>query len=79
MKLVPYDARKVKGYKLCRNQQLIQEFLDSGLDCAKIEDFPHKDARSCMAALSVSAKRMGIGNVIACSRKGEVFLIRTDK
>lgn len=80
MKLVPYDAKEIiKGYKLCKNQRLIQEFLNSGLDCAKLEDFPQKDAKGCASSLSISLKRMGINNVKVCSRKGNVFLLKIDE
>lgn len=79
MRLVPYDATKLKVYKLCKNQKLIQEFLDSEQTCVKIEDFPHKNASVCRSVLGISIKRMGVNNVIAVLRKGCVYLIRTDK
>ena len=78
MKLVPYDATKVNAYKPCKNQKLIQEFLDSNQKCVKIEDFPHKNATVCRSVIGNSIKRMGITNVIIATRRGMVFLIRTD-
>ena len=78
MKLVPYDEKKVgRIYKPCKNQKIIQEFLDSGEKCVKVEDYPHKDAGSCRSALALSAKRMGVNNVIAITRRGMVFMINT--
>lgn len=78
MKLVPYDEKKVgRIYKPCKNQKVIQEFLDSGEKCVKVEDYPHKDAGSCRTALTLSAKRMGANNVIVITRKGMVFMINT--
>ena len=78
MKLVPYDEKKVgRIYKPCKNQKIIQEFLDSGEKCVKVEDYPHKDAGSCRNALALSAKRMGANNVIAITRRGMVFMINT--
>ena len=64
-------------YKPCKNQKIIQEFLDSGEKCVKVEDYPHKDAGSCRGALALSAKRMGINNVIVVTRQGMVFMINT--
>lgn len=78
MKLVPYDEKKIgRIYKPCKNQKIIQEFLDSGEKCVKVEDFPHRDAGSCRGALMLSAKRMGANSVIVVTRKGMVFMINT--
>lgn len=73
MKLVPYDEKKIgRIYRPCKNQKIIQEFLDSGEKCVKVEDYSHRDAGSCRNALALSAKRMGISNVIVVTRKGRV-------
>lgn len=78
MKLVPYEKKKLYGYKLCRNQEIIKEFLESGMDCAKLEDYSQKNTNSARSALLNSMKRMGIHNVSIVVRKGEVFLLKTD-
>lgn len=78
MKLVPYDEKKIdRIFKPCKNQKIIQEFLDSGEKCVKVEDFPHRDASSCRNALRLSARRMGANSVIVVTRKGVVFMINT--
>lgn len=78
MKLVPYDESKIgRVYKPCKNQKIIQEFLDSGEKCVKVEDYPHRNANACRCALSLSAKRMGANSVIVVTRKGMVFMINT--
>ena len=78
MKLVPYDEKKIgRIYKPCKNQKIIQEFLDSGEKCVKVEDFPHRDALHCRNSLALSAKRMGVNSVIIITRKGMVFMINT--
>lgn len=78
MKLVPYDEKKIgRIYKPCKNQKIIQEFLDSGEKCVKVEDFLHRDAASCRNALALSARRMGANSVIVVTRKGMVFMINT--
>lgn len=78
MKLVPYDEKKIdRIFKPCKNQKIIQEFLDSGEKCVKVEDFPHRDASSCRNALRLSARRMGANSVIVVTSKGVVFMINT--
>lgn len=77
MKLVPYEKKKLYGYKLCGNQEIIKEFLESGMDCAKLEGYSQKNADSARSSLLNSMKRMGIHNVSIVVRKGEVFLLKT--
>lgn len=78
MKLVPYDEKKIgRIYKPCKNQKIIQEFLDSGEKCVKVEGFPHRDASHCRNSLALSAKRMGANSVVVVTRKGMVFMINT--
>lgn len=78
MKLVPYDEKKIgRIYKPCKNQKIVQEFLDSGEKCVKVEGFSHRDASHCRNSLALSAKRMGANNVIVVTRKGMVFMINT--
>lgn len=76
MKLVPYDVKKVKYYSTTKNLKIIKEFKESNLQCAKIEDFPHADARSCYSSLVGSIKRFGIVGVRVITSRGEVFLIK---
>lgn len=78
MKLVPYDAKKITGGK-SDNYSLINEFIDSGWECAKIEDYSQKDANSCATALNSSIKRYKRFTIKAVVRKGDVYLIRISK
>lgn len=39
MKLVPYDIDKLAENANTKNLIIIKEFKESGLQCAKIEDF----------------------------------------
>ena len=80
MQLIPYDVTKVKtvgGYKKSENLLLLEEFANSELQCAKVENFPHKDAWICAAALRNTIKRNGMTNIECITRNGEVFLIKT--
>lgn len=79
MKLTPYDRKSFgkRTYKLCKNQKILNEFVESGMDCAKLENYPHKNAHSCYSCLRVSAMNLGLGNVISIHIKGkDVYLLR---
>lgn len=83
MKLVPYEKNNIQNvhvvYRAGRNMRMLQEFIDSGLDCVKIEDYPHKSAMICQQNLTVSVTRLGMRkSVKVLRRKDEVFLIRTN-
>lgn len=78
MKLVPYDKANV-AYKLCKNQRVIDEFIRSGLDCVKIENYTQSTPYICRHSLANAIRRMGLqSTVYACTYKKEVFLIRID-
>ena len=79
MKIVPYDLKKIDkadGYKKSNNQKIIEEFLESDLDCAKIENWTQKSAMSCAGSLNRSIVKYKMTGARAISRNGEVFLIR---
>lgn len=78
MKLVPYDAKQLKWHRLGSNQALIQEFLDSGHDCVKVENFTQNTARNAQSNISVCLKRMGVRNVRAICRGNNLFLLKID-
>lgn len=78
MKFVPYDRKKLGCYySKTSNLKILESFLESGLDCAKLEGWPHSSAGSCSASLRKSIQRFGIKGVTTTIRKGEVFLIKT--
>lgn len=79
MKLVPYKIEKIKTKRpYGNNQAIIEEFIKMDVSCVRVENFTQSNANGCCAALNNSAKRMGKHNVRAVSRRGEVFMIRTD-
>lgn len=81
MKLVPYDVNKLgnRSFKACRNQTIIQQFLDSGETCVKLDGYPHKSASVCRSVMGASIQRMKLDSTVkVILRKGEVFLIRLD-
>ena len=80
MKLVPYDLKKIdnaNGYKKSKNQKIIEAFLESDLDCAKIEEWTQKSAVGCAGSLNRSIEKYNMTGARAISRNKDVFLIRT--
>ena len=64
------------SYKLTKNMEIIEQFINSGLECARVCDWTNRDAECCATSLNVSIKRAHRVGVKAISRKGQVFLIR---
>lgn len=81
MRLVAYELKNLKGrsYCKCKNQALIEEFVASDMECAKVEGFTQQDAAQCAGSLNRSIARFNIGGVRAISRNGEVFLIKINE
>lgn len=80
MKMVPCNIDEIKWfYTPGRNQKLIQEFINSDMKCVKIEDYPHKNAKSCQTSMIGSLKRMRVKTIKVMIRKDEVFLRKVEK
>lgn len=81
MRLTAYSAADIrKGcYKKSDLLVLIEEFVNSDMECAKVEGFTHKSACSCASSFNLAIKRYNKGGIKAISRKNEVFLIKTNK
>lgn len=79
MRLVAYEMSKLMEgpiFTRTKNMEIIEEFVNSGMDCAKVEGFTQKTADSCATSLNLSIKRFNKAGIKAISRKGEVFLIK---
>lgn len=79
MKLVAYDREDINnigGYKPTANMKLINEFVESDLDCVKVEEWTHKNAWTAAWSLNETIKRMKKNGIKAISRNGEVFIIK---
>jgi hypothetical protein len=59
------------------NLELLQCFLDMGVNCALYEGWRIKNAPNCASIITASAKRFGLP-VRALSRSGKVYLLRLD-
>lgn len=79
MKITPYDINKLgtmKGYAKSDNLRLLEEFVNSDLDCVKIEDYPHKRAAGCYTSFYSAIKRYNMTGVKVCTRGEDVFLVK---
>lgn len=78
MRLVPVERKTAakKWYGQGKNQKLIQAFLDSEVDCARVDGWTHKNAFTAANTLNRSVESMGVNTVRAISRGGNVYLLR---
>ena len=76
MRMVPADLKEVRHYKKTRNLAILEEFLASGYDCVLLENFPHKDAKTCQSSLMGSARRFGINGVAVVKRNDKIYLLK---
>lgn len=72
------DIRRFGLYKKSKLQTLLEEFIDSGMVCAKIEGWTQTSVSSAQSSISRAIVRYKMYNIQCISRRGEVFLIRTD-
>lgn len=78
MKLVAYDKEKLMGavYKRTKNQNVLKEFINSDLDCVRVEGWEHVNAAACANSLKNSIKRFRVTGIQVFVRKGEVYLVK---
>jgi hypothetical protein len=82
MELIAYDKKKIKnidGFRKSDILMAIEKFVESDMDCVKIEGWTHKHATSCMSSFRNAINRYKIGGVRVLVRNGEVFLIKETK
>lgn len=81
MELVKHNIKNIRGvnfYKKSDNLSILEEFVESGLDCAEVKNFTQKNAEICASSLANSIKHYGFSGIAAISRKNHVYLIRDD-
>lgn len=79
MKLTPVTEIENLGvnyYKKSKWLEIIDEFVNSEMKCAKLEGWTHKTSSSAASAFNVSIKRFNKKGIRAIERKGEVFLVK---
>ena len=81
MRLVPVEKvdpiATYHGYRKTRNHYILEEFVNSGMKVALIEDYPQKSPKSAQASLTYSIKRFGF-NVKVMVRGKKVFLVKVN-
>ena len=79
MRLVPANREDIRGvYKKTENLKILEEFANSGMDCAKIEGLEGREASQISGSLRNSAKRYGYHNIIPVTRGGVVYLLKKE-
>lgn len=81
MELVKRNIKNIRGvkfYKKSDNLKTLEEFVESGLECAEVKNFTQKNANICASSLANSIKHYGFSGIAAISRKNHVYLIRDD-
>lgn len=78
MKLVKRNLVEVdlKSFSATVNQEILDEFMDSDMECAEVMGYTQKTAYSCVASLTSSIKRFKYHGVKAISRGDKVYLIK---
>ena len=64
-------------YKKTKNQEVVEDFIKSGLDCVLVEGWTQKAAGGAAFAYNKAAKTMRVG-VRAISRGNKVYLLKWD-
>lgn len=78
MRLIPCDRTQMNaGYQQTKNYEVLMEFANSAIDCAKLEGWEHSTAYSCAHSLSQSIKHFKIGGIKCMAKRGEVYLVKT--
>lgn len=59
------------------NLNLLNEFRDSGQECAEIKGFTHKTPRVCYQSFQQTIKRFSMTSLVKCVMKNDrVFLVK---
>lgn len=77
MKFIPINRDEIQTYKKTKWQKSLEEFVNSGLDCAIVEDFGKTTAGSAAAVANKCAKRFGF-RVKAISNRGRLIFIKME-
>lgn len=78
MTLVPYSKKELGeiGYEKTSNLKILEEFIRSDLDCARVDGYTQRSASICVNSLRASIKRFGMHRIMVIKRKDNVFLVK---
>ena len=67
---------EAKAYgKYVAVRDFLYDFVASGLQCAVVDEYPHKHANSCSTSLRKAALRERLYHIKVVVRKSKVYLI----
>lgn len=79
MRLVKCNRSEIgKIYTIKKTERLmiLEEFVNSEMDCAKLEGWTNHSASACAASMNQSIKRYNMSSIRACSRGNNVYLVK---
>lgn len=78
MKLVDKTEAGInlRGYSKTRNLKLLEEFANSDMQVAEIEDYNHASAKSCQTSFLNSIKNFKMTGIKIKIRGKRVFLVK---
>lgn len=81
MQLVQCDIRetipiRIKDKTLSCNHKILKDFMDSDVDCVRVDDYDHKNAHSCAESFRASIRRFYPGLIVIRQRRDKVYLIK---
>jgi hypothetical protein len=81
MYFTPYEKEQLKKdlWSKSRNFEILTKFAESNYDCVEVEDYPHKNAKSCQTTLISSMRHYKIRNIKVTIRGERVFLVKKYK
>lgn len=79
MKLIPVDRASVqKQYASTKNLAVLEEFVKSGMDCARVDGIEGSKAYNTATSIRNSAKRFGYKTVRVSTINNRVYLFREE-
>lgn len=78
MRLTPFNRADLRlaAYRKTKNYSILMEFLNSDMDCARIERAEGDNAYQYANSLRRSIKYFNLNSIKVSVRKDDVFLIR---
>ncbi len=79
MRFVAVNEKEIgKFYKRTKILELVENFKESGIKVAKVEDWNYVTAKVGVNSINNSIKYYKIRGVHSFLRNGEIYLVRTD-
>lgn len=68
MKLVPDDNVVIR----CSIQEYVMQFVESDSKSSRVENYPHKNGKSCAHSFAQTIKNLKLTETIGVTRRGNV-------